>query len=410
MRSKVWALSFIAGATFVVGPGCGAEDTDSGTSLTAKPGDAVDLDGDGVIDGFAVDEDGDGIADGVDTNNDGKVDAPLPGAGGDNAGNGGANGVANGTTPANNGGTSAGNPENCEELVARAMPTTPDMLIVLDRSRSMKDGNINRWDPSGSAVKAITSNLDDQIRFGLMLFPKPCAPTDVLCALQACTPGELEVPVDLGTSGAIASELDGTQPLGGTPTGATLQAAQAILDARVAGPDGAAAPKYILLVTDGQPTCPSAKGSGTATAAQLTADRQLTVSAIDALLKSGAKTYVIGYDAKSDAKLASALTEFAQRGGTGDYRAVEDEASLLTEFQKIAGEVVSCSYNLDTAPTDPSYVLVELDGKQLNLNQPDGWSISGTAVTVQGQACATLQDGKDHTLSVKVKCDVVPII
>ncbi len=411
MRHKVWALSCIAGALLGSGLGCGADDDTGGTSLTVKPGEAVDLDGDGVIDGFAVDEDGDGIADGVDTDNDGKVDQPLPKPGGkddgnsNGAANGGANAMANGVTPPANGGTSAGDPENCEELVARAMPTTPDMLIVLDRSGSMKDFRVNRWDPSVSAVKAITSSLDDQIRFGMMLFPKPAGLLG-----DACVPGELEVPIALSAGPAIATTLDGTQPGGGTPTGATLQAAQGILDGLMTSPDAAPSPKFILLVTDGQPTCPNGGGGRDATADELAQDKQLTIQAIDALLTSGAKTYVIGYDAKSDPNLAMSLTEFAQHGGTTDYRAVEDEASLLTEFQKIAGEVVSCSYTLDKEPANPSFVLVELDGKQLNLDQPDGWSIVGKVVTVQGQACATLQDGKDHTLSVKVKCESVPII
>lgn len=416
MLRKIWALSLVASGALGAGLGCGANTDGGGTSLTFRPGEPVDLNGDGVIDGYAVDEDGDGKADGVDTNNDGKVDAPLPGKDDGAGNNGGNNGVANGNTAPDAGDSNGGsNPENCEELVARAMPTTPDMLIVLDRSGSMKDENVNRWDPSVSAVKAITSTLDDQIRFGLMLFPGPpktCGPLDAQCVrANGCMPGALEVPISLGTSAGIASELDGSDPEGGTPTGATLQAAETILDMQSAGPDAIPSPKYILLVTDGQPTCPNAGGGGLLTTpAQLAQDRALTVTAIDSLLAKGAKTYVIGYDAASDANLASALNEFAQHGGTGNYRAVEDEASLLSEFEKIAGEVVSCSYNLDTEPKNPSFVLVELDGKQLNLDQPDGWTITGTTVTVQGQACSTLQDGKDHTLSVKVKCDAVPII
>lgn len=412
MHRKVWALISVVCAL----TGCGAEDSGSGTSITVQPGDPVDLDGDGQPDGFAIDTNGDGKADGVDTDGDGDVDAPLP-SGDDSSGGGNMSTTAGdtaGTAGMSTGGTSQGGDNNCEELTARAMPTTPDMLIVLDRSGSMKRGDVNRWDPSVSAVKSITSSLDTKIRFGMMLFPKACDPTDFQCTIgmlgNACEPGELEVPVDIGTSGAIGGLLDMSAPGGGTPTGATLQAAQAILDAQVAGPDEVVTPKFILLVTDGQPTCPNGDGSVDATAQELEDDKNLTVQAIDSLLASGAKTYVIGYDAASDPALASALTEFAQHGGTTDYRAVEDEQSLLTEFQKIAGEVVSCSYQLDTAPPDPSYVLVTLDGKQLNLDQPDGWSINGKAVTLEGQACKTLQDGKDHTLNVQVKCDVVPII
>lgn len=64
-------------------------------NTSIKPGDLVDLDGDGAKDdGVAVDENMDGIADGVDTNGDGKADKPLPGAtGGTNGG--GTNGTTN---------------------------------------------------------------------------------------------------------------------------------------------------------------------------------------------------------------------------------------------------------------------------------------------------------------------------
>lgn len=55
---------------------------------TIKPGDMVDLDGDGMADdGIAVDSNADGVADGVDTTGDGVKDVDLPGAGG-NSGNG----------------------------------------------------------------------------------------------------------------------------------------------------------------------------------------------------------------------------------------------------------------------------------------------------------------------------------
>jgi len=408
MRRKILALSLFTSAGLGVGLGCGADDTGGGTSLTFAPGEAVDLDGDGANDGYAIDEDGDGVADGVDTNNDGKVDAPLPSSSGGSTG-GGTTAGSTGAAPDAGDSNGGANPENCEEFVARPMPTTPDMLIVLDRSGSMKTIGgllgpaVNRWDPSVTAVKSITASLDDKIRFGLMLFPGKG---------DACVAGKVDVPIDLNAGDQIATLLNATQPGGGTPTGETLKVAQAVLDARTSGPDTKPSPKFVLLVTDGQPTCPNAKG-GTilSTPAQLAQDKQLTITAIESLFtKSATKTYVIGYDAASDANLASALTEFAKAGKTDNYRAVEDEASLLAELQKIAGEIVSCTYNLDTEPKNPGFVLVQLDGKQLNLDQADGWSIVGTAVTVQGQACKTLQDGKDHTLSVKVKCDVVPII
>jgi hypothetical protein len=48
---------------------------------------------------------------------------------------------------------------------------------------------------------------------------------------------------------------------------------------------------------------------------------------------------------------------------------------------------------------------VELDGKKLELDDPNGWTIMDKNVTIQGEACTTLRDGaRPHTLSVTVEC------
>jgi hypothetical protein len=210
------------------------------------------------------------------------------------------------------------------------------------------------------------------------------------------------VPVDLGAAEAISRKLATTFPFGGTPTGGTLEAAIGVLEERRGQPDQDPVPQFVLLVSDGQPTCPGGDGYDVTRG-----DITLATRAIDTLRMQGVRTYVIGYDTQDDRELAEVLDLFAMHGDTGTHRAVEDEASLVREFQQIAGEVVSCSFTLDMEPSDPSYVLVTLDGDQLNLNQPDGWSITGRTVTLGGAACDTLQDGQDHALVVQVKCDQV---
>jgi hypothetical protein len=70
---------------------------------------------------------------------------------------------------------------------------------------------------------------------------------------------------------------------------------------------------------------------------------------------------------------------------------------------------VSCTFALAQPAEDASKVLVKVDGKQLNLNDPNGWALSGDKrkVNVQGDACELLQSGGDHTLSVQVLCEYV---
>jgi hypothetical protein len=301
----------------------------------------------------------------------------------------------------------------CEEFGVFAKPTIPDMLIVLDRSGSMGRG-VDRWTPSVNAVQSLSSKFQDAVRFGLMVFPgKPaqeCILEDDPETCEACAPGDLFVGVKLNAADEIARSLEGVRPDGGTPTAETLETAIRVIGANQApGPDDLPTPKYVLLVTDGQPTCPAGGGSVDANASELKQDFDRTVTAIDALNTAGVNTYVVGYDAELDPSLVDALSEFARHGGTNDYHPVQNEDELLAEFKKISDEVVSCSYQLEKEPPDPSYVDVRLDDKQLALNKANGWVLDGTKLTLQGDACATLQDGGTHSLSVQVECEEVVV-
>lgn len=316
----------------------------------------------------------------------------------------------------------------CEVVQLVADPVVPDMMIVLDRSGSMTEGG--RWVPSVSAVRRVTSELQDRIRFGLAMFPDPAAsnpatavggiatcfsaPDPQACidmmtngaANAVCAPGKVVVPVGESNADEIAQQLDSSQPNGGTPTAETLQSLVGSYAGEPAGPDQKPHLKYVLLVTDGQPTCPAGMGSDTTPA-----DIDASNAAIEALTGKDVKTYVIGYDTTSPGNeaLAMVLDGFAQRGGTGDqmHRPVEDEASLLTELQRITGEIAGCAFSLSMAPQRADFVLVRLDGQQINLDDPNGWRLNGDReVELVGSACETFKTGA-HTLKAEVQCDVV---
>jgi hypothetical protein len=333
--------------------------------------------------------------------------------------------------------------DSCDVVHLHTSPSTPDMLIVLDRSGSM--GVEGRWTPSVDAVRAIVNQLQSQIRFGLALFPDPAFtgngvtinnntvnidvsgclsdPDPITCISNlladagiqvnnggndgACGPGKIVVPVGLDNGAAIDSTLSMTQPNGGTPTPDTLAMLIDQFAAPPVDPDVIPAPKYILLVTDGQPTCPVGLGSATTQE-----DIDASNSAIEMLTAHGAHTYVIGYNTTGPGNemLAQVLDGFAQRGGTGDmhHRPVEDEASLLAEFQRIAGALVSCTFALDKAPPRADYVLVRVDGTQVNLDDPNGWGLIGDrTIELRGSACATVQSNGDHAVDAEVHCQTV---
>ena len=342
-----------------------------------------------------------------------EVNNPLPTAG--------ASGMAGGL----GGAAGTGNPSGvCEVIRATADPQVPDMMIVLDRSGSMTQGG--RWVPSVSAIKSVTDQLQTQIAFGLAMFPAPpadpsmvlgdalsciTAPDPQMCLdaieAQACAPGGIIIPTAPSNAAMIGQTLDAVMPAGGTPTPETLQTLVAEYANQTVGPDAAITLKYILLVTDGQPTCPNGNGSDVTQP-----DIDASNAAIEALTAAGVKTYVIGYDTNTPGNemLAQVLDGFAQRGGTGEmmHYPVEDEASLLAVLQGIASQLVSCSYELDTAPS-PDHVRVLLDGAQINLDDPNGWVLMGDrTVQIQGGACDQLRGTGAHSVEVTVECGVVP--
>src|SRR4051812_35144173 len=180
---------------------CG--DTMPSRAKVFAPDSAYDPDGDGIPNGHYRDTDGDGISDGIDTDDNGTVDVdvygqPFKNGDGDDDK---PNGDDDDTT------TGDGD-ENCQEQIVRNDRLAPDMLIVLDRSGSMKKGSVNRWDPSVMAVKAVTAQLGGGISFGLMSFPQRD---------DDCGAGELDVKIAANNGAAIATALTNMSPGGNTP-------------------------------------------------------------------------------------------------------------------------------------------------------------------------------------------------
>jgi hypothetical protein len=324
-----------------------------------------------------------------------------PGSGNPGSGSGGPGSLAGGGT--------------CESQTVQSGRVAPDILIVLDRSLSMRMDGVNRWDPSVAGLKAITSMLQDRVSFGLMTFPggPPRGDRDTM----TCDTGMSQVAVGRNNAAAIAQALDSTAPGGRTPTATTLAAASTLIDTtRMTDPDSKAAPQYVLLVTDGAPNCsnPNAGpvvGGGFGSGEPAAVDA--SVAAIEAMTKKGIRTFVLGYDTQNDAQLKASLDRMAVAGGTGDkmHRPIEDQATLVSEFRKITEVALTCEFVLEKAVTDKKFVKVQLDGKQLNVDQPNGWSLSGDrmTVTLQGNACSAIK-AAGHTLNVTVECAEVGIV
>ncbi len=305
---------------------------------------------------------------------------------------------------------------SCSTQTIDAYGTAPDMMIVLDRSLSMTlEG---RWDPSKNAVRTITTEFERLLSFGLVMFPGMGAsdPNALIGGLLdgllggtptmvGCAGGEkVDVPMKVMNAMAINQAINGTMTMGLTPTGAGLGAALTALGDRKPGLDTQVKPGYVLLVTDGQPSCdPNSALSGVADAAQ----EQAALMAVQALKAANIPTYVIGY------QIAPAFQPFmnslAAAGGTMNYHPAESGDQVVAAFRQITKDVVKCSFELAMVPPDPKYVRVTIDKQTVALNTADGWVINGKTVTLQGGSCATLKDGKGHALNAQIECQIVTL-
>lgn len=296
----------------------------------------------------------------------------------------------------------------CETFKVASRRVIPDMLIVLDRSGSMKpDGNernTDRWAGSVDAIIDVTGSLDEKVNFGLMTFPA-FVENNGDGDDDECAAGTVNVPIGKDTGAAIATALNGIDADGRTPTSASLQAALKVLGEPP--PADTAAPKrYVLLVTDGDPNCSGASGRGPDLPA-----RMQTIEAITALDKADVKTFVVGYQTLGT-EFEQQLDMMAAAGGTGEmkHRSVESGMDLANVFEQIAGEVASCSFELTEPVEDARYVRVRVGDEPRALgNTANGWTLATNQKTIEivGAACADVKAGA--TLTVQVECSEIPV-
>jgi hypothetical protein len=304
----------------------------------------------------------------------------------------------------------------CERRTVQAQRITPDMLIVLDRSLSMApDANAtstDRWDGSVAAINQTAAAFDGKINFGLMTFPAFDSrqlqrnSTSATVEIQ-CPTGTLDVELGSGRAVQIAEALEVLLPGGSTPTGPTLTAALTVLRSAAKLVDGALAPRYVLLVTDGDPNCagpPALDGSDPIA-------RRQALDAVEALAEAQVKTYVVGFQT-AGTTFVDQLDQMAALGGTGEtaHRSVESGADLAKTFQEIVNRAVSCSFKLEASMVDPTYVLVKTADQPRAFQTQNGWTLGADmkTVTLTGAACESVRSGE--SITVEVQCTPVVLL
>jgi len=172
-------------------------------------------------------------------------------------------------------------------------------------------------------------------------------------------------------------------------------------------------PKYLLLATDGEPTCnPDLPASMMNTADSMGAQQAV----LDAF-NMGFKTIVVGI---GDTMGAATLDQMAINGGmpqTGaatSFYQVTDTASLVAALQTILGRVGSCQFEIGAAPnsnTSNDFIDVFGDGTKIprDTTHTDGWDYSNathTAIEIFGPRCEAVKAGTTMNVTVTFICIV----
>lgn len=281
-----------------------------------------------------------------------------------------------------------------------AEPIAPNMLLVLDRSCSMKDkiDGAKKWDLAVGAIGQLLGAYTGVIRWGLILFPDIDKP--------ACEQAKVPIPIGDGNEPAIDAMLTSAQ-VGTDPwypdnpcvTNIDTAMEQAAAEPSLFDPN---AKGYVMLISDGAQAGCSAAGGDNGTEAIIG----------DLYTQKGVPTYVVGFGGAVD---KNQLNTFATLGGTalpGDpkYYQADNAADLEAALVDIAGGLVSCSYQLGDAPPDWAQVFVffnDVVQVPFDPNDMSGWNYDPmtNTITFFGAFCDQLKADAVWDIDVVFGCD-----
>jgi hypothetical protein len=292
----------------------------------------------------------------------------------------------------------------CEELNMVAEPVSPNLLLVVDKSGSMADptsdgSNRSKMEDTKDALNTMLDFGDGgRIRFGWMPFPGRWG---------SCNPGTVQVDCADDSVAEIKDEIRGMRSNGGTPTGETLQNAddyQVLYDEE--------RPNFVLLLTDGLPTCPNGGGSD-----PNPEDDQLTLDAVTSLYSHDIGVFVIGLGEDLNASNPELLNLLAEAGGyarpgVDKYYAANSLEELQQVLDSIGEMVMSCTLKMDYPPEISEWLWVYFDGEPVHRDRDhvDGWDYDPVTVTINfyGPTCDLLKSGAIEKVEVMVGCGPPP--
>lgn len=362
--------------------------------------------------------------------------------------------------------------EQCAETGFNIEVNPINMLILLDRSRSMVESKVGGQTYAkvvSQAIKNVVQANDDKdlVNFGLAVFP------DLACdksagdnpseAVQCRASTSTVVEIGPDNFAQISSQLDTIGTCGGTPICHSLKWAKSYLttlDDKLSKLE-----TYILLATDGAPNCNT---TGDISSCECTTDKipppqdicpsqilclddKCSYNEALSLRKQGNKMFVIGVGDEA-ASWDEVMNKMAEYGGTGSYYPAGDPASLAAALENITGEAISCDFDVawDDVPKKSGdgrtvdkkcnkvrvLKIADLDNPgqtedipySYDCSDPSGWRWKGldkeldpdanddtplsqcSTIELCSGACESLKNGETERVTATFGCGIIPVL
>lgn len=290
--------------------------------------------------------------------------------------------------------------------------TPAPVILAQDRSYSMSQtvrapGTGSKWDNVRDAVQEVVRQTNASVAWGLKLFPneKACQ----VAVGPEIAPTLMNADPIIQRLDSIKSERTAGNLTDGTPTHKLLNDLRDYL-----GKHGAVN-KYIVLATDGDPSCAGDKPSAS--------NYEEARAAARAVVQAGIKIAVVGisfgvgvvYQNEPPDSGLGFLNYVAELGGMPannpdnpymKYYPAENTDELVKAFRAIAEQVYSCTFKLPKVPPHKDDVAVKLDGVKLSHDANSGWEYDDdtlTSLTLHGSPCDKIKDSNNTSTKVDVK-------
>ena len=285
---------------------------------------------------------------------------------------------------------------NCGVSTIKGNHVPTDILLILDRSIT---GDQAAWRNLISAIVDVMNANGARFDWGLSVFPKDG---------PACGAATVSTGADLGfglgaTWHVIAHLTEAGVDGNGTPTAAAIGAGAAYLSTVMDG-----RPKFMMLVTDGAPTCAGTADAPVNDAAQALAD---AVAASAAALAAGTPLFVVGAGATT-ARDVDALNKLARAGGYP--RANPNEFYPTSSVDELIQTLTpsssyTCVLSLAKAPPDTYVVTVTVNGAVFvrDTTHQNGWDYTDSThstLTLYGAACELIPISWDLEVQITFAC------